>query len=125
VEIAVELKEREGQSVLATARSLVQHKKVPFDENSVRSRVRKWYHDVEENLKLPETGGKRDLATKMAYSNVTAWGQVGKPTMESKSDFEAWMRTMTADAFPRKPFLDSRPNCGEAGRRDAEVESGV
>ena len=125
VEIAVELKEREGQSVRRTATWLVQHKKVPLDENSVRSRVRKWYHDVEENLKLPETGGKRDLATKMAYSNVTAWGQVGKPTMESKSDFEAWMRTMTADAFPRKPFLDSRPNCGEAGRRDAEVESGV
>ena len=97
VEIAVELKEREGQSVRRTATWLVQHKKVPFDENSVRSRVRKWYHDVEENLKLPETGGKRDLATKMAYSNVTAWGQVGKPTMESKSDFEAWIRTMTAD----------------------------
>ena len=33
----------------------------------------------------------------MAYSNVKAWGQVGKPMMESKSDFEAWMRTMTAD----------------------------
>ena len=67
VEIAVELKEREGQSVRRTATWLVQHKKVSLDENSVRSRVRKWYHDVEENLKLPETGGKRDLATKMAY----------------------------------------------------------
>ena len=69
VEIAVELKEREGQSVLRTATWLVQHKKVPCDETGVRNRVRKWYHDVEENLKLPETGGKRDLATKMAYSS--------------------------------------------------------
>ena len=96
VKIAVELKDREGQSVLATATWLVQHKKVPCDEDGVRRRVRKWYHEVEENLKLPETGGNRDLATKMAYSNVTAWGQVGKPMMESQSDFEAWMRTMTA-----------------------------
>ena len=97
VRIAVELNEREGQSVLATASWLVQHKKVPLHAANVGRRVRKWYHDVEKSLKLPETGGNRDLATKMAYSNVTAWGQGGKPMMESQSDFEAWMRTMTAD----------------------------
>ena len=42
VKIAVELKDREGQSVLATATWLVQHKKVPCDEDGVRRRVRKW-----------------------------------------------------------------------------------
>ena len=97
VKIALDLKDRFSQKVHVTATRLVQDKKVPGTERDVTRRVTQWRLDVEKNLKLPETGGNRELAQTMAYSSVAAWGDVGARMLESKADFEIWMQTMTAD----------------------------
>ena len=70
VKIALDLKDRFSQKVHVTATRLVQDKKVPGTERDVTRRVTQWRLDVEKNLKLPETGGNRELGMKMAYSSV-------------------------------------------------------
>ena len=97
VKIVLDLEDRFSQKGHVTATRLVTDKKVPGTERDVTRRVTQWRRDVEANLKLPETGGNREVAMKMAYWSVAAWGDVGARMLESISDFEIWMQTMTAD----------------------------